>query len=127
MTHYFLYIKAGAQIDSDTRFYKVGVGESEAQERKRLWLQAFAHEHGHFFVKWSMDAVEFVTKCRESLGDPNFPVSYLMAVDLIRILRTGCEEPASITAEMNRHNLLMQIDPHYYFYYNLHSKKTELG
>lgn len=35
MTHYYLYISAGASLDADTRFFKVGIGESEAQLRKK--------------------------------------------------------------------------------------------
>lgn len=27
MTHYYLYIAAGASLDADTRFFKVGIGE----------------------------------------------------------------------------------------------------
>lgn len=50
MTHYYLYIAAGLSIDSNTRFYKVGIGESEAQTKKRAWLEAYAYEHGRFFV-----------------------------------------------------------------------------
>lgn len=28
MTHYFLYIKAGVQLDAETDYYKVGIGLS---------------------------------------------------------------------------------------------------
>ena len=31
--------------------------------------EAYAFEHGHFFVRWSLEAVEFYMKCQESIGD----------------------------------------------------------
>lgn len=114
MTHYYLYIHAGLQIDATTTFYKVGVGESEAQTKKKAWLQAYANEHGHFFVRWSLDAMDFLDRCLESIGTPNGRVIAITANDLIKVFRTGSEEPASYQSEMNRHHLLMQIDPDYY-------------
>lgn len=114
MTHYYLYIQAGQTIDTDTAFYKVGIGESEAQIKKRAWLQAYANEHGHFFVIWSPDAVDFMIKCQESIGPNAKNVVAIMANDLVRILRDGAEEPSSYQAELNRHHLMMKIDSSYY-------------
>lgn len=127
MTHYYLYIAAGLQIDTSTRFYKVGIGESEAQNKKRAWLEAYAFEHGHFFVRWSLDAVEFCVKCQESIGRKFPEVLSVMANDLCKILATGCEEPAFYQSALNRHKLLMQIDPDYYTCQMIKSKKHELG
>lgn len=127
MTHYYLYIAAGLQIDSNTRFYKVGIGESEAQNKKRAWLEAYAFEHGHFFVRWSLEAVEFCVKCQESIGRQYPEVLALMANDLYKILAEGCEEPSFYQAALNRHHLLMQIDPNYYTCHMLKSKNKELG
>lgn len=126
MTHYYLYIAAGIQVDADTRFYKVGVGESEAQNKKRAWLEAYAFEHGHFFVRWSLDAVEFCVKCQESIGRKYPEVLSVMANDLCKILATGCEEPAFYQSSLNRHKLLMQIDPDYYTCQMIKSKKHDL-
>lgn len=114
MTHYFLYIQAGATLNTYTAFFKVGIGESDAQIRKRAWLQAYAHEHGHFFVIWSPEAVEFMIKCQQSIGPNAKNVVAIMANDLIRILRDGAEVPSSYQAELNRHRVLMQIDSSYY-------------
>lgn len=126
MTHYYLYIAAGHTIDSNTRFYKVGVGESEAQNKKRAWLEAYAFEHGHFFVRWSLDAVEFCVKCQQSIGIQHPDVLSVMANDLCKILATGCEEPAFYQSALNRHHLLMQIDPNYYTCHMLRSKKVDM-
>lgn len=127
MTHYYLYIAAGLTIDTNTRFYKVGIGESEAQNKKRAWLEAYAFEHGHFFVRWSLEAVEFCVKCQKSIGIQHPDVLSVMANDLCKILATGCEEPAFYQSALNRHHLLMQIDPNYYTCHMLKSKKGELG
>ena len=126
MTHYYLYIAAGHTINSNTRFYKVGVGESEAQNKKRAWLEAYAFEHGHFFVRWSLDAVEFCVKCQQSIGIQHPDVLSVMANDLCKILATGCEEPAFYQSALNRHHLLMQIDPNYYTCHMLRSKKVDM-
>lgn len=114
MTHYYLYIQAGQELNTRTAFYKVGVGESEAQIKKRAWLQAYAQEHGHFFVIWSPDAVDFMVKCQKSIGPNAKNVIAIMANDLVRILRDGAEVPSSYQAELNRHRVLMQIDSSYY-------------
>ena len=116
MTHYYLYIQAGQTLDADTTFFKVGVGQSATQSRKFAWLQAYANEHGHFFVIWSSEADEFLIKCQKSIGPKAKNVVAIMANDLVRILRDGAQVPSSYQAELNRHHLMMQIDPAYYCY-----------
>lgn len=127
MTHYYLYIKAGQALDSNTDFFKVGIGESMSQTRKLAWLKAYAHEHGHFFVIWSQEAVEFMIKCQQSIGPNAKNVMAIMANDLVLILRDGREIPSSYQAELNRHRLLMQIDPDYYCCQQIKSKSKVLG
>lgn len=126
MTHYYLYIKAGLRIDATTSFYKVAVGQSEAQQRKQSWIQAFANEHGHFFVRLTPDALDFMTKCLESVNKDLFDVVTIKAEKLVRILRTGCEEPSSFQAELNKHRLLMAIDPDYYCYQTIKKEHRQL-
>lgn len=123
MTHYHLYIKAGLEIDSTTRFYKVGIGQSERQIRIYTWLEAFAAEHGHFFALWNNDAAEFYTKCCDSIGHDAAPLIITSAEELKKTLKNGCEDPALWQAFNHRHRLLMKIDPHYYFYYQLSKRK----
>lgn len=114
MTHYYLYIQAGQELNTFTAFYKVGIGQSAAQTKKRAWLQAYAQEHGHFFVIWSPEAVDFMVKCQKSIGPKAKNVIAIMANDLVRILRDGAQEPSSYQAELNRHHLMMQVDSSYY-------------
>lgn len=123
MTHYYLYIQAGQELNTYTAFFKVGIGESEAQIKKRAWLQAYANEHGHFFVIWSPDAVDFMVKCQKSIGPDAKNVVAIMANDLVRILRDGAEVPSSYQAELNRHHVMMQIDPAYYCYNTIRKKQ----
>lgn len=125
MTHYYLYIKAGLRIDAATSFYNVAIGESEAQRRKLAWLQAFANEHGHFFVRMNPDARDFMAKCLESVNKDLFDVVTLKADKLVGILRTGCEEPSSFQAELNKHHLLMAIDPDYYCYQTIENRRKK--
>lgn len=123
MTHYYLYIQAGQELNTYTAFFKVGVGESETQIKKRAWLQAYAHEHGHFFVIWSPETVDFMIKCQKSIGPKAKNVIAIMANDLIKYLRDGAEVPSSYQAELNRHRVLMQIDPAYYCYNTIRKKQ----
>lgn len=125
MTHYHLYIKAGLEIDSTTRFYKVGIGQSERQSRLYTWLEAFAAEHGHFFALWNNDAAEFYAKCCDSIGHDAAPLIITTAEDLKKTLKNGCENPALWQAFNHRHKLLMKIDPNYYFYYQLSKRKKK--
>lgn len=125
MTHYYLYIKAGLRIDATTSFYKVAIGESEAQCRMLAWLQAFANEHGHFFVRMNPDALDFMAKCLESVNKDLFDVVTLIAAKLVGILRTGCEEPTSFQAELNKQRLLMAIDPNYYCYQTVKKQRIQ--
>lgn len=123
MTHYFLYIKAEVLLNENTRFYKVSIGESEAGIRMYSWLEAYASKHGHMFCRWSLDAVEFYSRCIESIGHNAQLISTITALDLKRALQTGCEDPACYEAIMNRHKMMMAIDPHYFTYYQLSRKR----
>lgn len=119
MTHYYLYIKAGVRLDLDTRFYKVAVGEGLQGRKQNAWLEAFAVEHGHLYVRWSTDAVQFAIDCQNSIGADAAPMVSLPGNDLIKSLKNGCEDPACWQAIQHRHELMMRIDPNYYMYYQL--------
>lgn len=119
MTHYFLYIKAGVQLDAHTRFYKVLIGEGKNGVRQNAWLEAYAAEHGHMFVRLSLDARSFYAKCCMSIGVNVDIIETVTAKQLIETLKTGCEVPACFEAIHNRHKMMMQLDPHYYTYYEL--------
>lgn len=119
MTHYYLYIQAGLELDSQTRFYKVAIGEGQLGRKQNAWLEAYAIEHGHFFVRWSSDAIQFAMDCRVSIGHDAAPIISIPGRDLIMSLKNGCEDPACWQAIQHRHELMMRIDPHYYTYHEL--------
>lgn len=123
MTHYFLYIKAGVQLDADTHFYKVGIGDGRQGQKENAWLEAYALEHGHLFVRWSTEAVDFYSRCRNSIGVDARLLLSLPGRDLIKSLKNGCDDPACWSAILHRHELLMKIDPHYYTYHELSKRK----
>ena len=123
MTQYFLYIKAGVQIDENTAFYKVGIGESNAGIRMLSWLEAYAVEHGHMFFRWAPGCWGFYSKCIVSIGPNAQVITNITARDLKRSLQAGCEDPACYDAIMNRHKMMMAIDPHYYTYYELAKRR----
>lgn len=119
MTRYYLYIKAGVQLDEHSRFYRVSVGEGKKGLKQHTWLEAFAAEHGHLFVVWSMDAADFANKCLASLGLHQQIIISICSDELIKSLKTGCDDPACWQAIQHRHQLLMRIDPKYYTYHQL--------
>lgn len=123
MTRYYLYIRAGVRLDADTRFYKVGISESVALSKVRTWLESYANEHGHLFVLWSHDTANFLSRCLKSIGPDAQPLTYIQGVQLRRILKNGCHDPDSWFVTMERHKLLLRIDPHYYMYHAL-SRRT---
>lgn len=114
MKHYHLYIKAGVQIDQDTEFFKVAIGTSGREQKISAWLESYAMEHGHLFIVWDALAADFLTKCFASIAPLKPRYSTATAVGLRTWLQTGKEDPATYYANMQRHRLLMQIDPEYY-------------
>lgn len=122
MNHYYLYIQAGVRIDPSTRFYKVAIGETTRMSKVRTWLEAYAVEHGHLFVRWSIDARDFYGRCIESVGVTDFPLVTISGTALMRSLKAGLDDPALWSAVQARHELLLKIDPHYYTYHQLSRK-----
>lgn len=114
MTRYYLYIKAGLKIDADTRFYKVGIGESSDQLRIKEWLTAYAAQHGHFFVLWSDDTAEFFCKCCEQIGADDPCLVTAKGSQLKRWLSDGLDDGAFYQAELHRLKLLAQVDHRVY-------------
>lgn len=123
MTRNYLYIAADATIDHETRFFMVGIGESEKMRKHQAWLEAFAYEHGHFFVKWTAEAVDFCRKCLDSVGLKMDSVKAVKAPELVRFLASGNQGPVFYQQALNRHRMLMQIDSRYYFEHTINNKQ----
>jgi hypothetical protein len=103
----------------------VGIGESERMRKHHAWLEAYAFEHGHFFVRWTPDAVDFCRKCLASVGLKMDAVRTVKAPDLIKYLGYGEKPPVFVQTAINRHRLLMQIDSNYYFNYTIQERKKK--
>lgn len=87
MIHYHYYIEAGAQLDENTRIYKVGVGSSKQGRRDYLFLTAFAVEHGHYFEMVSDKTDDFVRRVTLSLGGVLPSIKVLPAREMVRYLK----------------------------------------
>lgn len=122
MTHYYLYIEAGHQIDENTRFYRVAIGESAPMLKRKAWLESYALEHGHLFVLWDIDAVKFYDECKLSLEGHARSLEPRTALALIHQFKTGEEDPATYFSNLNRHKMMMQIDPRYYSDHTIYRK-----
>lgn len=114
MVHYYIYIECGSTLTDKARFYKVGIGQSELGSKQMAFIESYALEHGHFFVIASFDAWEFVSKCLKSINKNIFDVVPCTAAHLIKHFKVGAELPETYYANLQRHKLMMAIDPAYY-------------
>ena len=95
MTHYYLYIESGAQLDDTSKFYSVGIGSSLQGNRDRKFLEHYAALHGHYFAIWSDDVDEFLAKVENSLPSHSVQTRMISARDLVRSFKTATMVPES--------------------------------
>lgn len=114
MVHYYIYIECGPTLTETARFYKVGIGLGELGRRQMAFLESFALEHGHFFVIVSLDAWSFVEKCLGTIGKSLADVVPCTAAHLIKHFKVSEELPETFLANLQRHKMMMAIDPAYY-------------
>lgn len=112
MTHYYLYIEAGAQLDDTSKFYSVGIGSSVQGERDRKFLEHYAAHHGHYFAIWSADVDEFLAKVKNSLPSQSIQPRMITARDLVRSFKTATMIPAENAALKAAHQqrYIMDLD-----------------
>lgn len=112
MTHYYLYIEAGAQLDDTSKFYSVGVGSSLQGERDRKFLEHYAALHGHYFAIWSVDVDEFLAKVKNSLPSQSVHPRMISARDLVRSFKTATMVPESAASLITAHHqrYIMNLD-----------------
>lgn len=123
MTHYYLYISCGTSLNDDARFYKVAIGTSAKETRFHAFLESYAIEHGHFFVLWDSDAIGFLNRCLESVNKTLSQVTTCTGKDLCNYFKGVTGYPYSLTANLQRHDLLKRIDPAYYAICQLRRRK----
>lgn len=114
MTRYYLYIKAGLELDNSTRFYKLSIGESERQDRVRAWLEAYAFEHGHFFAIYDGYCVGFLDSCLHSVSKDWRDVLITRGDSFVASLRGNGDDPVMFSQALHRHRFLRKINPNYY-------------
>ena len=114
MTHFYLYISCGTSLDENSRFYKVGIGESSRQSRVYDFLESYALEHGHYFVLWDNNAIDFLKRCLDSVNGTLSQVTTMSGDELRKAFLTQSPVPYSLKANQQRHDLLKRIDPAYY-------------
>lgn len=114
MVHYYIYIECGPTLTDTARFYKVGIGQGELGRKQMAFLESYALEHGHFFVIVSLEAWYFVEDCLHSIGKSFDDVLTCSARHLIKHFKVGEELPETYLANLQRHKLMMAIDPDYY-------------
>lgn len=112
MTHYYLYIEAGAQLDDTSKFYSVGVGSSLQGNRDRTFLEHYAARNGHFFAIWSDDVDEFLAKVKNSLPSHSVQTRLISARDLVRSFKTATMVPESAASLKTAHQqrYVMNLD-----------------
>ena len=115
MTHYHLYIIAGATIDSGTVFYRVGIGTGRQADRDFLYLLATATSCGYYFEKWSDDVDDFLQKIRRSFERDGltFQLREIKARHLVRALKAGIQLPLSTDLLKNENHMRHFLDANY--------------
>lgn len=93
MVHYYYYVSAGAQCDSQTKIYKVAVGTTKQCQRDYAFLMAFALQHGHYFEIVSRESDDFIVKLRHSLIEFSVQMEWLSCRDLVQELRDTISHP----------------------------------
>lgn len=68
MIKYYLLITSGAVLDGSSKFYKVGVGNSQRDKLALNKLREFAAANGYYFSLYDNDAAEFLYNIAKSFG-----------------------------------------------------------
>lgn len=112
MTHYYLYIMAGDEIDSESMFFKVAIGTTPQARRDFLYLTQFAEEHGHYFELWTIEVDVFLEKIANSLRHADgdcaatiIPMAGISARDLVRALKDMGVITPSFNVQLNQKRL----------------------
>ena len=124
MTHYHLYIEAGATVDTTSRFYKVAIGSSKQAQKDYLFLVAHAVNNGHYFEMWSTKVDEFLEKCWTLSQLNRSSVIPTTARDLVRSFKTNTRPTLSSQALINRHRMMNALSVAYRIQSNLNREKA---
>ena len=120
MTHYYYLICAGAQVDQNTQFFRVGVGTSRQANSDFLFLTAAAVDKGWYFERVSAASDDFVRKIAESLYPDDEGTKMLrlkfrqcLVRDVVRAIKKGEALPTDVNSAKNRLNTLQFLSLNY--------------
>ena len=120
MTHYYYLICAGAQVDQNTQFFRVGVGTSRQANSDFLFLTAAAVDKGWYFERVSAASDDFVRKIAESLYPDDEGTKMLrlkfrqcLVRDVVRAIKKGEALPTDVNSAKNRINTLQYLSLNY--------------
>lgn len=120
MTHYYYLICAGSQVDTNSRFYRVGVGTSRQADSDFLFLTAAAVDKGWYFERVSAASDDFVSKIAESLYPDDdgtkmirLKIRQCLIRDVVRAIKKGEALPADVNSAKNRLNSLHYLSLNY--------------
>lgn len=120
MTHYYYLICAGAQVDQNTQFFRVGVGASRQANSDFLFLTAQAVDKGWYLERVSEVSDEFIRKLAASLYPDNegtkmmrLKIRQCLIRDLVRSIKKGEALPSDVNSARNRINTLQYLSLNY--------------
>ena len=120
MIHYYYLICAGAQVDQNTQFFRVGVGTSRQANSDFLFLTAAAVDKGWYFERVSAASDDFVRKIAESLYPDDEGTKMLrlkfrqcLVRDVVRAIKKGEALPTDVNSAKNRINTLQYLSLNY--------------
>lgn len=120
MVHYYYLICAGAQVDENTQFFRVGVGTSRQANSDFLYLTAQAVDKGWYFERVSDVSDEFIRKIADSLYPDNdgtkmmrLKIRQCLVRDVVRSIKKGEALPSDVNSARNRINTLQFLSLNY--------------
>lgn len=117
MVHWYILIAAGAIVDSSSRFYKIGIGNSMRDVKNLSKLQDFAAANGYYFHIIDNEASNFLMKIADSLGVQLFDLN-IQRYKLQNIQRDLFKKNALPDLQLPTPQAIYfreQTDPAYYF------------
>lgn len=124
MTHYYLYIAAGAELDATAKFFKVAVGSSKQSQRDYLFLLAHSVEHFHFFEMWSNEVDLFLDKCWTLSGLDRALIQQVSARELVRAFKSNAYPALSQQYLHNVSQMRFALNTAYRVQSNLNRMRT---
>lgn len=117
MKHAYLLIEADDVLDTSSKFFKVWVPSSQQGLRDFLCLVAYAADNNFYFVSWSSEAADFLSRVAESVGYTlaSLPLVQSDARNLVRAIKARTHISAAPHVVRNCDYVRRAIDDNYFF------------